>query len=101
MIAAIILAASQHVSMIVIGRIFQGIAVSPVCFRHTFLCRTACATFAVYIKSNACKSTQIERWSSCCYIVLCLTVVKVQLASDLLLLLQISFASVSVPIYNR
>lgn len=28
MIAAVVLAASQHISMIVIGRIFQGIAVS-------------------------------------------------------------------------
>lgn len=37
MIAAVILAASQHISMIVIGRIFQGVAVSPVCFRPTCL----------------------------------------------------------------
>lgn len=46
MIAAVILAASQHVSMIVIGRVFQGIAVSPVCFSHT---RITCGSLAINI----------------------------------------------------
>ena len=36
MIAAVILAASQHVAMIVVGRIFQGIAVS-VCASYQLL----------------------------------------------------------------
>ena len=44
MIAAVILAASQHISMIVIGRIFQGIAVSPVFFRLTCLAALHVAT---------------------------------------------------------
>ena len=48
MIAAILLAASQHVSMIVIGRVFQGIAVSPVCFQHTYLA----ASHVASVQSN-------------------------------------------------
>ena len=60
MIAAVILAASQHVAMIVIGRIFQGVAVSFVCFRHTFLCSVACGTFAVYINPMPARQHRVS-----------------------------------------
>ena len=101
MIAAVLLAASQHVSMIVIGRVFQGIAVSPVCFRHTHITRGSLAINIMQVKTDQAlvdlapyhfvvDSASVEiAW------------LKLQSASHVFLLLQISFASVSVPIYNR
>ena len=62
MIAAVVLAASHHVSMIVIGRIFQGIAVSLVGFAHTL-------TVTVHVIYSVCNSLQFVafRWHGLCW----------------------------------
>lgn len=90
MIAAIVLAASQHVAMIVIGRIFQGIAVSPFVSLTPSLHAAAITVSAHLVQLVLCHSVFDS-----------VAQLKLHPMFNLLWLLQISFASVSVPIYNR
>ena len=94
MVAAVMLACAFNISQIFIGRVFQGIAVSPswllqtclviswLAALHLLLAELLCALFSGYVVLAATQAVPL--------LVLVLTWVGVQ----------ISFASVSVPIYN-
>ena len=80
MIAAIILAASQSIAMIVIGRVFQGVAVSLLCHISATWWKETVSVWVyahVYIGQVSTSTTLVS------------------------FLLQISFASVSVPVYKQ
>lgn len=51
MTAAVVLAASHHISMIVIGRIFQGVAVSPSGIAHVLTVTMHAADMPLHINT--------------------------------------------------